>query len=73
MLLFIIFILIRFFIEIVSEPGILTISVIEAKDLIAASDGGTTSNSYVKVKMNGKKEILKTSVIKKSTSPKWYV
>ncbi|GES88662.1 transmembrane protein [Rhizophagus clarus] len=57
--------------EIVGEPGTLTITVVKAKDLIAASDGGKTSNSYVKVKMNGKKEILKTSVVKKSTSPEW--
>ncbi|RIA91284.1 C2 domain-containing protein [Glomus cerebriforme] len=57
--------------EIVGEPGSLTIIVFEAKNLIAVSSGGKTSDSYVKVKMNGKKDIFKTSVIKKSTSPKW--
>ncbi|CAG8602008.1 10929_t:CDS:10, partial [Funneliformis caledonium] len=54
--------------EIIGEPGDLTIVVIEAKNV---SDKGTTSDPYVKVKVNGKKEILKTSVIKKSISPKW--
>ncbi|CAI2185368.1 17065_t:CDS:10, partial [Funneliformis geosporum] len=53
--------------EIIGEPGDLTIVVIEAKNV---SDQNT-SFPYVKVKVNGKKEILKTSVIKKSISPKW--
>lgn len=67
------FFFISLYIEIVGEPGTLTITVVGAKNLIAASDGGKTSNSYVKIKANGKKEVFKTSVIKKSTSPKWYV
>jgi len=66
------FLFFYFLLEIIGEPGNLTINVIEAKDLIAVSDKGTTSSPYVRVKMNGK-EVFKTSVIKKSTFPKWYV
>ncbi|CAG8554094.1 17567_t:CDS:10 [Acaulospora morrowiae] len=55
--------------ESASESGSLRLSIIEAKDLIAADSGGT-SDPYVKVKLN-KKEIYKTQIIKKTLNPKW--
>ncbi|CAI2166045.1 12500_t:CDS:10 [Funneliformis geosporum] len=51
------------------EAGILTLHIIEAKDLIAADSGGT-SDPYVRVKFN-KKEIHKTATKKKTLTPIW--
>ncbi|CAG8489756.1 8039_t:CDS:10 [Acaulospora morrowiae] len=55
--------------ESTSESGSLRLTIIEAKDLIAADSGGT-SDPYVKVKFN-KKDIYKTQTIKKTVNPKW--
>lgn len=55
--------------ETTGEPGILTLHLIEAKDLIA-NDRGGTSDPYVRVRIN-KKEIYKTQHIKKTLTPRW--
>ncbi|CAG8444217.1 9112_t:CDS:10 [Funneliformis mosseae] len=51
------------------EAVILTLHIIEAKDLIAADSGGT-SDPYVRVKFN-KKDIFKTAIKKKTLTPTW--
>ncbi|RHZ44602.1 hypothetical protein Glove_718g62 [Diversispora epigaea] len=59
-------------IESVSRPeltGNLILTLIEAKELVAADAGGT-SDPFVKVKIN-KKEILKTQIKKKTLAPTW--
>ena len=56
--------------EIQGEPGVLTVTIVEACDLVAADNNGT-SDPYVKVRWN-RKELHKTKVVKKnSTDPQW--
>ncbi|CAG8457825.1 5831_t:CDS:10 [Ambispora gerdemannii] len=50
------------------ESGILTVAIVEAKDLKAADK--STSDPFVRV-FNNKKELYKTQTVKKNCSPKW--
>ncbi|ORX90809.1 C2 calcium-dependent membrane targeting, partial [Basidiobolus meristosporus CBS 931.73] len=49
--------------------GILTVTIVQAKDLVAADSNGL-SDPYVRVR-SGRKALYKTKAIKKTLEPKW--